>query len=100
MKRYKLWIAGLIFLGSCTNAQTKIYQNQFTILPAVNKNEKVATFAGGCFWAFAEGMSELKGVNHVIAGYASGTVKILLMKMFVRTIPAMQNRLKYIMTQR
>lgn len=75
MKRYKLWLAGLIFLGSCTNAQTKINQNQFAVLPAVKKNEKVATFAGGCFWAIAEGMSELKGVNHVIAGYAGGTVK-------------------------
>lgn len=75
MKTYKLWFLGLILIGSCTNAQNKKNQNAFATLPEPEANEKLATFAGGCFWALAEGMSELKGVNKVVAGYAGGTVK-------------------------
>jgi len=33
----------------------------------------VAVFAAGCFWASSEAMSELKGVDKVVAGYAGGT---------------------------
>ncbi|MCZ4225414.1 peptide-methionine (S)-S-oxide reductase MsrA [Pedobacter rhodius] len=75
MEKYKLWLVALIFLGSCTNGQTRKNENAFAELPAPKVNEKVATFAGGCFWALAEGMSELKGVDKVVAGYAGGTVK-------------------------
>ncbi|SKB34828.1 peptide-methionine (S)-S-oxide reductase MsrA [Daejeonella lutea] len=47
----------------------------FTSFPAPAKGEDVATFAGGCFWAMEEAMSELNGVNQVVSGYAGGTVK-------------------------
>ena len=75
MKIYKLWLVGLVFLASCTDAQTKKNQKGFADLPRPKANEKVATFAGGCFWALAEGMSELKGVDKVVSGYSGGTVK-------------------------
>ncbi len=44
-------------------------------LPALKSGEAVATFGGGCFWATAEALSELKGVDKVFAGYAGGTTK-------------------------
>jgi len=47
----------------------------FADLPKPKAGEAVATFAGGCFWATEEGMSQLKGVREVISGYAGGDVK-------------------------
>ncbi len=47
----------------------------FSKLNPTKPGENVATFAGGCFWALEEGMSELKGVNNVTSGYAGGTTK-------------------------
>jgi peptide-methionine (S)-S-oxide reductase len=41
-------------------------------LPQLKPGEKVADFAAGCFWASTEAMSELKGVDKVVAGYAGG----------------------------
>ncbi|MCX2575314.1 peptide-methionine (S)-S-oxide reductase MsrA [Pedobacter sandarakinus] len=75
MKIYKLWLLGFVFLASCTDAQTTRSQKGFATLPEPNAGEQVATFAGGCFWALSEGMSELKGVNKVVSGYAGGTLK-------------------------
>ncbi|WP_316803735.1 peptide-methionine (S)-S-oxide reductase MsrA [Pedobacter nototheniae] len=75
MKIYRLWLAGLVFLASCTDAQTSKNQQAFADLPTPRATQKVATFAGGCFWALAEGMSELKGVDKVVSGYSGGTVK-------------------------
>ncbi|QNK64558.1 peptide-methionine (S)-S-oxide reductase MsrA [Pedobacter sp. PAMC26386] len=75
MKRYGIWILGLVLLSSCTNAQTIKNENAFAILPEAKVNEQVATFAGGCFWSLSEGLSELKGVDQVVAGYAGGKMK-------------------------
>ncbi|RNL50308.1 peptide-methionine (S)-S-oxide reductase MsrA [Pedobacter jejuensis] len=75
MKIYKFWLVGLVFLISCTDAQTKKNQQAFADLPKPKANEKVATFAGGCFWALAEGMSELKGVDKVVSGYSGGNTR-------------------------
>ena len=59
-----------MFYG-CVNGQ----DHSIAKLPEPKPNEKLATFAGGCFWAMTEAMSELKGVNKVVAGYSGGTVK-------------------------
>lgn len=75
MKTFQLGLLGMILFGSCTNAQSQKNQNAFAELPAPKANEKVATFGGGCFWSLTEGMSELKGVRQVVAGYAGGSVK-------------------------
>jgi peptide-methionine (S)-S-oxide reductase len=68
MKRSVLYIAGLLLLMGCANAQS----NSYATLPQLKPGEKVADFASGCFWASAEAFSELKGVDKVIAGYAGG----------------------------
>ncbi|KQM77033.1 protein-methionine-S-oxide reductase [Pedobacter sp. Leaf216] len=75
MRKYNTWLLGLVFLSACANGQNRKSENAFAKLPIAKPDEKVATFAGGCFWALAEGLSELKGVNEVVSGYAGGTVK-------------------------
>jgi peptide-methionine (S)-S-oxide reductase len=72
MKTIKiLSISLLLFLAAYAKGQTS--DGSFAIIPAPKSGENVATFAGGCFWAMQECMSELKGVNKVISGYAGGT---------------------------
>jgi len=74
MKRSILYIALTLLIFGCANGQSK---QDMTIakLPAVKPGQAVATFAAGCFWATTEAMSELKGVDTVIAGYAGGKTK-------------------------
>lgn len=74
MKKLSLYLCAFIFLCGCANGQTSGNGNAFASLPAPKAGEKVATFAGGCFWAMSEALSELKGVNTVVAGYAGGTI--------------------------
>lgn len=58
----------VVFLfGSCTQSD-----NSKAKLPEVKPSEKVATFAGGCFWSIQEGFLELKGVITATSGYAGG----------------------------
>ena len=64
-----------ILIVGCTQAQSSKADESFAKVPPPVGNEKVATFAGGCFWSLSEGLSELKGVNKVIAGYAGGNTK-------------------------
>ncbi|MGO1328319.1 MAG: peptide-methionine (S)-S-oxide reductase MsrA, partial [Idiomarina loihiensis] len=40
--------------------------------PTKQKNEKVATFAGGCFWCVEEAFEKMAGVREVISGYSGG----------------------------
>jgi peptide-methionine (S)-S-oxide reductase len=68
MKRSVLYIACLLLLAGCANAQS----SSFATLPAVKPGDKVADFAGGCFWAMSESLSELRGVDAVVSGYAGG----------------------------
>ncbi|UKT62273.1 peptide-methionine (S)-S-oxide reductase MsrA [Pedobacter mucosus] len=75
MRLFKICLFGLIFLSACQNNRIKTKESEFASLPKPAANEQVATFAGGCFWALAEGMSELKGVTKVVSGYAGGTTK-------------------------
>ncbi|MGN6180686.1 MAG: peptide-methionine (S)-S-oxide reductase MsrA [Mucilaginibacter sp.] len=68
MKRTVLYIACLLLLAGCANGQN----NHYASLPQPKPGDKVADFAGGCFWAMSEAMSELKGVDAVVSGYAGG----------------------------
>lgn len=68
MKKTILYTLCVFFLAGCTANG----QSGFAKLPQVKPGEQVADFAGGCFWASAEAMSELRGVDKVIAGYAGG----------------------------
>ncbi|WP_428329571.1 peptide-methionine (S)-S-oxide reductase MsrA [Mucilaginibacter sp.] len=73
MKQVMLYVAGILLLASCVNAQPG--GNDFAALPKPKAGQEVATFGGGCFWSMSEAMSELKGVDKVISGYAGGTTK-------------------------
>jgi peptide-methionine (S)-S-oxide reductase len=72
MKRFSLYIVTILLFYGCANGQTA---NDFATVPQAKPGEKIATFGGGCFWSMSEAMSELKGVNKVISGYAGGTTK-------------------------
>lgn len=61
-------MTAILLIAGCANGQP----GNYAALPQVKPGEKIADFAGGCFWASAEAMSELKGVDKVIAGYAGG----------------------------
>jgi len=75
MKSTILYVALIIAFFGCANGQSKSGENAPAKLPTLKAGEAVATFGGGCFWAMAESMSELRGVNQVISGYAGGTTK-------------------------
>jgi len=73
MKRLILYIAGILLVYGCANGQASHNRNDFAALPKPAPGEEVATFGGGCFWSMSEALSELKGVDKVVAGYAGGT---------------------------
>jgi peptide-methionine (S)-S-oxide reductase len=75
MKRFILYVAGILLFAGVADGQLLGGGNDFTPLPKPNAGEQVATFGGGCFWSMSEALSELKGVNRVISGYAGGTTK-------------------------
>jgi peptide-methionine (S)-S-oxide reductase len=75
MKRFILYVAGILLFAGSANGQTIGGANDFTPLPKPGPGEKAATFGGGCFWSMSEAMAELKGVNKVISVYAGGTTK-------------------------
>jgi peptide-methionine (S)-S-oxide reductase len=70
-----LYLSTIMVLISCKEGQKLQSDNGYAVVPTPAKNEAVATFAGGCFWAMQECMIELKGVNKVISGYAGGHTK-------------------------
>jgi peptide-methionine (S)-S-oxide reductase len=74
MNKLITYIALMLLFCSCANGQPG-KNNQFAALPQPKPGEEVATFGGGCFWAMAEAMLELRGVNRVISGYAGGNTK-------------------------
>ena len=72
MKSISLYIAFVLVFIGCASGQSR---NDFATLPQAKPDESVATFGGGCFWSMSEAMSELKGVDKVVSGYAGGTKK-------------------------
>lgn len=74
MRKLSLYLLAILFMG-CANAQDNPGDHDIVAVPNPKAGEAVATFGGGCFWAMSEAMSELRGVNKVIAGYAGGNTK-------------------------
>ncbi len=60
-----------LFALGCASAQN----NEMAKLPALKPGDQIADFGGGCFWAMNESLSELRGVDAVVSGYAGGTTK-------------------------
>src|SRR3954469_16375163 len=75
MKRLGLYIASVLLFLGCANGQSGAGRNNMANVPKAARGEQVATFGGGCFWSMSEAMSELKGVNNVVSGYAGGSTK-------------------------
>ncbi len=74
MNSLKLTLATLLFffITSCGHSPQEKTQAK---LETPRGTEKIAVFAGGCFWGLQEGFSELKGVISSTSGYAGGTTK-------------------------
>jgi len=75
MKNLSFYLIAFLLIAGCAKGQNSDHDNDFATLRAPKAGEKVATFAGGCFWSLSEGLSELKGVNSVVAGYSGGSSK-------------------------
>jgi peptide-methionine (S)-S-oxide reductase len=75
MKKAMFYFAVIILFAGCTNGQPAKGQDKLVPVPKPSAGEAVATFGGGCFWSMSEAMSELKGVNKVVSGYAGGKTK-------------------------
>lgn len=75
MNKLFLYIAGMFLFVGCANGQASSGGDAMAPIPKVKAGEAVATFGGGCFWSMSEAMSELKGVNKVVSGYAGGNTK-------------------------
>jgi len=75
IRSFVFYIAGIMMLCGCASAQTSESGSGFANVPAPKPGQEVATFGGGCFWAMSEAMSELKGVDKVVAGFAGGSTK-------------------------
>jgi peptide-methionine (S)-S-oxide reductase len=69
MKRFLVLFSFFIF-SACT-AQ----QGSFATIPPLQNNEAIAYFASGCFWCVEGVYEQVKGVHHVISGYAGGRLK-------------------------
>jgi peptide-methionine (S)-S-oxide reductase len=69
MKKIFLYMACSLLFAGCAMGQEDA---SFATLPKLKPGEAVATFGSGCFWASGEAMSELRGVNKVVVGYAGG----------------------------
>lgn len=74
LNRLIICVVVLAVLASCSNSGTS-ESNAMAKLPQPKAKEKVAVFAGGCFWSIQEGFSELKGVEKATSGYSGGQTK-------------------------
>lgn len=70
----KLVAIGLAMFGlSCQSKEKQINQPiKEAVKMNLQKNEEVATFAGGCFWCTEAIFLELDGVRSVVSGYIGG----------------------------
>lgn len=66
-----LILVPFVWLASCAD-YTGTSQNKMAVLPALNKNEKIATFAEGCFWHSELVFQSLVGVREAVSGYCGG----------------------------
>jgi peptide-methionine (S)-S-oxide reductase len=66
-------LSGILLLGSRFPG-TSLPQNvEFAPSPAPTAAQRLATFAGGCFWSMQKAFDGVPGVVSVTAGYAGGS---------------------------
>ena len=70
MKKYLLLLLVLFILHGCQDLTVK--QGERNTMTKENKEVRIATFAGGCFWCMEAEFEKLPGVVKVISGYTGG----------------------------
>jgi peptide methionine sulfoxide reductase msrA/msrB len=68
-----LSLLGLTLLGLKLPGAAPARHAQFAALPVPTGAQKIAIFAGGCFWSMQKAFDGVPGVVEVTAGYAGGT---------------------------
>jgi peptide-methionine (S)-S-oxide reductase len=68
-----LSLLGLGLIGSALIGAAPGRNTSFAPLPLPSAGQKVATFAGGCFWSMQKAFDGVPGVVATTAGYAGGT---------------------------
>jgi len=58
---------------ACSEINSQKGNEQKNISEIVNKNDEIATIAGGCFWCIEAPFEKIEGVSIVVSGYAGGT---------------------------
>ena len=69
-----LSLLGLSLLGlKLPSGTAPARESRFAVLPVPTAAQRVALFAGGCFWSMQKAFDGVPGVASVTAGYAGGT---------------------------
>ena len=66
-------MSGILLLGSRFPETSPRQSVQLAPLPAPTAAQRLATFAGGCFWSMQKAFDGVPGVVSVTAGYAGGS---------------------------
>jgi peptide methionine sulfoxide reductase msrA/msrB len=66
-------LLGLILLGLGVGGAAPVRESRFAVLPLPTATQRVAIFAGGCFWSMQKAFDGVPGVVSVMAGYAGGS---------------------------
>ena len=66
-------LLGLSLLGLKRPGAAPAREGRFAVLPVPTAAERVALFAGGCFWSMQKAFDGVRGVVSVTAGYAGGS---------------------------
>jgi peptide-methionine (S)-S-oxide reductase len=66
-------LSGILLLGSRFPETSPRQSVQFASLPIPTAAQRLATFAGGCFWSMQKAFDGVPGVVSVTAGYAGGS---------------------------
>ena len=68
-----LLLLGLGVLALRLPGATPVRESRLAVLPVPTAAQRVATFAGGCFWSMQKAFDGIPGVVSVTAGYAGGS---------------------------
>lgn len=74
MKKIFATLLALISISCQSKEKRMIQPVKEPVKMEIEKNEEIATFAGGCFWCTEAIFLELDGVKSVVSGYIGGTI--------------------------